>query len=80
MDKDGNGLVSATRLRHVMRNLGERFTDKKVNEMIRQADTNRAGQVSFKEFATMQFTGEELEKMIICVVGDGIVLKSTVMV
>ena len=34
-DKDGDGLISAAELRHVMTNLGEKLTDEEVDEMIR---------------------------------------------
>ena len=33
-DKDGNGLISAMELRHVMANLGEALTDSEVESMI----------------------------------------------
>ena len=35
-DKDGNGFISAAKLRHVMTNLGEKLTDEEVDEMIRR--------------------------------------------
>ena len=48
-DRDGNGFTSATELRHVMTNLGEKFTDEEVDEMIREADVDvpvvRQGQI-----------------------------------
>ncbi|KAJ4764627.1 Calmodulin [Rhynchospora pubera] len=37
-DKDHNGLISPSELRHVMRNLGENLTDDEVAQMIREAD------------------------------------------
>ena len=36
-DRDGNGLISAAQLRHVITNLGEKLTHE-VDEMIRQGD------------------------------------------
>ncbi|XP_004710990.1 protein MMS22-like [Echinops telfairi] len=45
-DKDGNGYISAAELRHVMTNLGEKRTDKEVDEMIREADIDSDGQNS----------------------------------
>ena len=34
-DRDGNGLISAAELRHVMTNLGEKLTDEEVAEIDR---------------------------------------------
>jgi calmodulin len=47
-DKDGNGLISAAELRHVMTNLGEKLTDEEVDEMIREADVDGDGQVNYE--------------------------------
>lgn len=38
-------------LRHVMMNLGERLTDEEAEQMIREADLDGDGQVSFEEFS-----------------------------
>lgn len=40
-DRDGNGLISAAELRHIMTSLGEKLTDEEVDEMIREADEVR---------------------------------------
>ena len=47
-DKDGNGFISASELRHVMTNLGEKLTDEEVDEMIREADIDGDGQVNYE--------------------------------
>jgi calmodulin len=39
-DKDGNGLISALELRHVMGNLGEALTESEVESMIRVTKNN----------------------------------------
>ena len=56
-DKDGNGFISAAELRHVMTNLGEKLTDEEVDEMIREADIDGDGQVSYE--------GKELARLIV---------------
>ena len=52
-DKDGNGYVSATELRHVMSKLGVQFTDEELLEMFVEADMDGDGQVNFTEFSLM---------------------------
>lgn len=49
-DKDGNGIISAAELRHVMTNLGEKLTDEEVDEMIREADVDGDGVIDYGEF------------------------------
>ncbi|XP_071961863.1 calmodulin-alpha-like [Antedon mediterranea] len=49
-DKDSSGYISAAELRHVMANLGEKLTDDKVNEMIRDAGIDGDGQVYYEQF------------------------------
>eukprot|EP01120_Amphizonella_sp_Union-15-10_P012452 TRINITY_DN552_c0_g1_i1.p1 TRINITY_DN552_c0_g1~~TRINITY_DN552_c0_g1_i1.p1 ORF type:complete len:150 (-),score=49.03 TRINITY_DN552_c0_g1_i1:81-530(-) len=55
-DKDGNGLISAAELRHVMTNLGEKLTDDEVDEMIREADVDNDGQINYEEFVKMMLS------------------------
>jgi len=49
-DRDGNGFISASELRHVMNNLGEILTDDELNEMIIEADLDGDGQINYSEF------------------------------
>ncbi|XP_045151065.1 neo-calmodulin-like [Echinops telfairi] len=46
-DKNCNGYICETELRHVMTNLGEKLTDE-VDEMIREADMDGDGQSTMK--------------------------------
>lgn len=46
-DRDGNGLISAVELRHVMTNLGEKLTDEEVDEMIHEADIDGDGHINY---------------------------------
>ncbi|XP_055297240.1 calmodulin-like isoform X2 [Sitodiplosis mosellana] len=49
-DKNNDGLISATELRHVMTNLGERLSDAEVDDMIKEADSDNDGFVNYEEF------------------------------
>lgn len=40
-------------MRHVMTKLGEKLTDEEVNEMIRKADVDGDGKVSYEEYVKM---------------------------
>ena len=52
-DKDGNGLISARELKHVMGNLGESLSEDEVEAMIKEADTDGDGSINYAEFFTM---------------------------
>lgn len=55
-DKNGDGYISASELRHVMTTLGEKLTDDEVDEMIREADIDGDGQVNYEEFVKMMMS------------------------
>ncbi|XP_068081958.1 calmodulin isoform X2 [Anabrus simplex] len=52
-DKNNDGLISSTELRHVMTNLGEKLSDEEVDDMIREADLDGDGMVNYEEFVTI---------------------------
>lgn len=49
-DRDNNGTVSASELKHVMLNLGDRLTEDEVNELIAIGDPSGTGSVAYKTF------------------------------
>merc|ERR1712060_664618 len=49
-DRDGNGLISASELRHVMTHLGEKLSEEEVDIMIQEADVDMNGQINYEEF------------------------------
>lgn len=49
-DKDGDGYISASSLRHVMSKIGERLTDEDISFLMKEADVDGDGRVDFKEF------------------------------
>ena len=55
-DKNGDNLISAAELRHVMTTLGEKLTDQEVDEMIREADVDGDGQINYEEFVKMMMS------------------------
>ena len=46
-DKDGNGMISASELKHIMTNLGENLNDQEIGEMIREADSDGDGMINY---------------------------------
>ncbi|XP_019625228.1 PREDICTED: calmodulin-alpha-like isoform X2 [Branchiostoma belcheri] len=52
-DKDGNGFITASELRVVMANLGEKLTDEEVDEMLDEADIDGDGHINYQEFYDM---------------------------
>jgi calmodulin len=52
-DKDGNGLISARELKHVMANLGESLSEDEVEAMIKEADIDGDGAINYTEFFVM---------------------------
>ncbi|XP_073129345.1 calmodulin-like [Henckelia pumila] len=52
-DRDQDGFISAVELRNVMINLGEKLTDEEAEQMIREADVDGDGLVSYEEFVRM---------------------------
>lgn len=52
-DKDGNGFISASELKSMMRSLGDSVSDDDVRKIIADVDVNGDGVVSYEEFITM---------------------------
>ena len=40
-DRDGNGHISVTELRHVMTSIGEKLNEEEINAMIDEADASK---------------------------------------
>jgi len=52
-DRDSSGFISASNLRQVMANLGEKLTDEEVDEMVVGADLDGDGRINYEEFVKM---------------------------
>ncbi|XP_072955708.1 probable calcium-binding protein CML11 [Typha angustifolia] len=50
-DRDGNGFITAAELAHSMAKLGHALTAKELTGMIKEADTDGDGRISFQEFS-----------------------------
>ena len=59
-DDNGDGFISASELRHVVTNLGEKLTNEEIEEMIRDADVDGDGQVNYQGERQM---GNSFDKM-----------------
>ncbi|KAL3874254.1 hypothetical protein ACJMK2_037294 [Sinanodonta woodiana] len=49
-DKDNDGFISNSELRHWLTTLGEKLTDEEVEEMIKETDTDGDGLINYEEF------------------------------
>jgi len=47
-DNDRDGFINGTELRQVMLSIGEKLTDEEIEEMIKEADTDEDGQISYQ--------------------------------
>ena len=49
IDKDNNGLISFSEVKHASTIIGEQKTDDEIREEFREADIDRDGQLNFEE-------------------------------
>ena len=56
IDRDGNGFISVAELRHTMTKLDEKISDEEVDEIIKEADLDKDGQVNYEEFLTLMMS------------------------
>ena len=49
-DKDGNGWLSNEEFKHILCNLGDKFTEAECNEIFKEADMNNDGKLEYREF------------------------------
>ena len=55
-DRDGQGLISAVELKHVMTSLGEKLKDEEVDELFSEAGIESDGEINYEEFITMMMS------------------------
>jgi calmodulin len=52
-DKESNGLVSLSELRHVLTTLGEKMTTQEVDELLKDAKVDKEGNINYNVFVSM---------------------------
>ena len=61
IDVDGSGSLDADEFRNILMNLGEKFDEEMIEEMIRQADTDGSGKIEEDEFvAVMRLKADQI--------------------
>lgn len=52
-DKEGNGLISSSELKHIMMTIGDKMTEEEAEEMVTEADIDEDGMINYEEFVRM---------------------------
>lgn len=52
-DKDGNGYISVSELKHVLMTMGEKLSQEEVDIMIHEADIDGEGHIQYEQFIHM---------------------------
>lgn len=49
-DKNHNGVLSLSEFKHILMDLGQKFTEEEVNEIFNESDLNKDGNLDYREF------------------------------
>ena len=52
-DKEGNGLIASSELKHIMMTIGDKMTEEEADEMVNEADIDEDGMINYEEFVRM---------------------------
>ncbi|KAF0984612.1 hypothetical protein FDP41_000511 [Naegleria fowleri] len=52
-DRDQDGFISTEELKHIMTTLGEKLSDHEVEDLLKEADPQRKGQIHYESFIRM---------------------------
>ncbi len=55
-DKDGNGIIEASELRHLLMNIGNKLSEEEADEMVREADIDGDGLINYHELVKILIT------------------------
>ena len=61
-DKDGNGLIDKKELRSVLMSLGKYFTEKEIDNMVKNADKDGTDTLDYEEFISTVFGVQSKKK------------------
>ncbi|ELR22469.1 calmodulin, putative [Acanthamoeba castellanii str. Neff] len=50
LDKDKDGVISASDLRHVLTTVGEKLTEEEIVALLQEADADKNGKIKFDHF------------------------------
>lgn len=50
LDKDLDGFISSTEMRHYLTTLGETLSQEEIDELMKDADPNGEGKINYQEF------------------------------
>ena len=49
-DKEGNGLIASSELKHIMMTIGDKMSEEEADEMVNEADIDEDGMINYEEF------------------------------
>lgn len=52
-DADGNGKISKSEMKELMKKLGQKLSDEEIEAMMNEVDSDKSGEIDFQEFKTM---------------------------
>ena len=52
-DKEGNGLIASSELKHIMMTIGDKMSEEEAEEMVNEADIDEDGMINYEEFVRM---------------------------
>ena len=52
-DKEGNGLIASSELKHIMMTIGDKMSQEEAEEMVNEADIDEDGMINYEEFVRM---------------------------
>lgn len=51
-DRNHNGVLSLSEFKHILMDLGQKFSEEEVNELFKESDLNKDGNLDYREFVT----------------------------